>query len=614
MKTLWKLENIRFGPVARPRLICDVLEIPAGTTAVLGQSGAGKTSLLNLLVDFERPQQGQVVSQIQVSGDRLPLSWVPPDFGLWPHLNVKDQLLAVSAGDSWLVEQLIAQFDLTELGQHKPSMLSLGEQSRLAVARSLASKALVHVMDEPFAHVDPGRVDRYWSVLRDTLQANHAALVFSSHAPAAVMREADHIICLEQGRIPWSGSPKELYSSPPSRSLALLLGPVNWFDGELQRGAGDLQEVTCVRPEALTLVENQTGELVVRNSWFVGPHQQTEVEVQPSGHVQTLYHQPADSPLRIGMHVSLKLLAVCLMLLATLISNGCRSSKGDEPALRPETSRQYLLPAEEAMLPAARGMTFSPNGDLLILDNVGRVLAYGGDGELIAKWWMPDYDIGRPEGICVLQDGRIAVADTHYNRVVLFNDQCDVVGLFGENGGGEGQFIYTSAIAQDDEQFLYVAEYGGNDRIQKFTVDGEFVMAFGSVGSEDGQFQRPSGLVWHEETLYVADAINNRIQAFDRNGQFLRVVADAHTTGLYYPYDISLGMSSENGEDSLFIVEYGAGRLTQVSLTGELLGRYGQEGRGEGQFWTPWGVAANHEGKVAIADTGNRRVVELQLK
>ncbi len=292
-----------------------------------------------------------------------------------------------------------------------------------------------------------------------------------------------------------------------------------------------------------------------------------------------------------------------------LMLNGCRESSGNEPKLRVGEPHQYLLPAEGAMLPAARGLTYSPEEDLLILDNVGRVLRYDSEGNLKRKWWMPEYDIGRPESICVLQDGTIAIADTHYNRVVIFDDECNVVRMFGENGHGEGQFIYSSAVTQDDEGFLYVAEYGGNDRIQKFTAEGEYVLMFGAVGTEDGEFQRPSSLAWHDGVLYVADAINNRIQAFSSEGKFLRVVADADSTGLYYPYDISMGP-----DGSLFVLEYGAGRITEVSIEGKLVGRYGQEGRGAGQFWTPWGIAVSPSGEIAVADTGNRRVVELQLK
>ncbi len=610
---LWGLHNIQFGPVSRPRLQLESLGIPEGVTAVLGRSGAGKTSLLNLLVGFEKAEAGKVVRIRIANAVSLQLSWVPPDFGLWSHLTVEEHLQAVAEVDDGLVSRLIERFDLQEIRDQKPSTLSMGEQARVAVARSLATKASVHVMDEPFAHVDPGRLDRYWQVVRQHLKATNASLIFSSHSPTVVLREAEHVICLDEGKVAWTGIPQELYSSPPNRSLALLLGPVNWIDDADAPWWSDSSStrstvLKSLRPEQLVIEQDGQSQFVVEQSWCVGPHQETELKSANGESTQTFYHRPLAHPLEKGTSVALRAVTTCLFFLAMFMLNGCRESSGTEPVLRVSQPHQYLLPAEGAMLPAARGMTYGPDGNLLILDNVGRVLVYDSAGKMTRKWWMPEHDVGRPEGICVLRDGRIAVADTHYNRIVIFDQNGQVESMFGEKGHGEGQFIYSSAVTQDDKGFIYVAEYGGNDRIQKFTETGEYVLTFGAVGTEDGEFQRPSGIVWYESVIYVADAINNRIQAFAPDGKFLRVVADAQTTGLYYPYDISVG---PNG--SLYVPEYGAGRISRISIEGELSGRYGQEGRGEGEFWTPWGIAVSQGGKIAVADTGNRRVVELQM-
>ncbi len=606
---LWGLHDIHFGPVSRPRLQLESLDIPEGVTAVLGKSGSGKTSLLNLLVGFERADAGRVARIRIANAVSLQLSWVPPDFGLWSHLTVEEHLQAVAVADDGLVSRLVKEFDLQEIRDQKPSTLSMGEQARVAVARSLATKASAHVMDEPFAHVDPGRLDLYWQAVREHLKATNASLIFSSHSPSVVLREARHVICLDEGNVAWTGIPQDLYSAPPSRSLAVLLGPVNWIDN-----ADDpwwkvsYSTSESLRPEQLIVEEDEQSPLVVEHSWCVGPHQETELKSTTSESTRTFYHQPLNQPLTKGTSVALRAVTTCLLLLALLMFNGCRESSGNEPVLKVGEPHHYLLPAEGAMLPAARGMTYGPDGELLILDNVGRVLVYDPASKMVRKWWMPEYDVGRPEGICVLRDGRIAVADTHYNRIVIFDQQGQVLSMFGEKGHGEGQFIYSSAVTQDDKGFIYVAEYGGNDRIQKFTETGEYVLTFGTVGTEDGEFQRPSGLVWHEGVIYVSDAINNRIQAFAPDGHFLRVVADVQTTGLYYPYDISVGP-----DGSLYVPEYGAGRISRISLDGELLGRYGQEGHGEGEFWTPWGIAVSQNGKIAVADTGNRRVVELQM-
>lgn len=604
---LWTLNQLHFGSVVRPRLSVEDLRICSGVTAVLGESGAGKTSLLNLLVQFETNYRGTINFPTTRAAT---LSWVPPDFGLWSPLKVREHLAAVSVGNTVDIDGLLSSFDLQHVSEQRPETLSMGERSRLAVARGLATQAAVIVMDEPFAHVDAGRVDGYWKVVRESLNATQSSLVFSSHSPRVVLREADEVICLNAGKLAWSGSPHELYHTPPNPQLARLLGPVNWFTShEADLWWHDESNVPeSLRPERLIVESAESSSLVVEQTWSVGSHVETEIRDTKSGQMRTFYHSASGRPLERGMQVALRFVLLLIFSCSILFSQGCRETSGDEPELPVDTPQHSLLPAEGAMLPAARAMTFGPAEELYVLDNVGRVLEYDSQGNFQRKWWMPEYDIGRPEGLCVLKDGRLAVADTHYNRVVFFDQNAEVVGMFGSSGYEPGQFIYTSAVVQDDEGFLYVAEYGGNDRIQKFTDQGEFVLQFGHVGTEQGEFQRPSGLVWHNETLYVADAINNRVQAFSRDGTFLRVVADAQSAGLYYPYDISLGP-----EETLFLIEYGAGRMTCINLAGELVGRYGMEGRGVEHFWTPWGIAVSPSGQIAVADTGNRRVVKLHL-
>lgn len=220
---------------------------------------------------------------------------------------------------------------------------------------------------------------------------------------------------------------------------------------------------------------------------------------------------------------------------------------------------------------------------------------------------MPEHETGRPEGIVKLLDGRIAVADTHYHRVVFFHDDGTVESMLGEKGRDDGQFVYPVAIAQDDAGFIYVGEYGDRQRIQKFRPDGTFVTQFGEHGTGPGQFQRPSGIVWRAGTVYAVDAFNNRIQVFSDSGQFQRIIESPDKSDPFdYPYDIR---STSDGQ--LFIIENKGARLTVLSENGELIGRYGQPGRGSGGFVTPWSLTVLSDGRILVADTGNHRIVEL---
>lgn len=296
--------------------------------------------------------------------------------------------------------------------------------------------------------------------------------------------------------------------------------------------------------------------------------------------------------------------AVLSALLAAWCAGCGGSAEGN--TLRMTGTRSWSLPVEKGLLPAPRSMSFNRAGELMVLDDVGRVLVYGADGTLARKWWMPEYSAGRPEGIIELKDGRLAVADTHYHRVVLFSSTGEVLGEFGEDGEEPGQFIFPCHLAEDPQGNLYVAEYGGNDRIQKFSPDMQFLLEFGEAGTGPGQFQRTGGIVWHDGALYVCDIINNRVQKFDSDGKLLGQLSVDDGIELEYPYDIAIAKDGR-----VDVIEYKSGRLAQLSLDGAVRGRYGKTGRGTGEFWTPWGVASGPDGRIVVADTGNRRIVEL---
>ena len=600
---LWRLENVTMPGRHRPRLDRLSVEIHSGVTAVIGNSGAGKTTLLNLLVGFERPGEGRV-HPLPDADDPPTVAWCPPDDGLWPHVTVRRHLELVASSADVSIERILEEFDLRDLAEAEADRLSAGECGRLSAARAIASGARVLVMDEPFVHVNPAREERYWEAVRTAIAEGHRSLVFASHQPDVVLREADSVVCLDDGRLVWQGSVETLYHDPPARNVARFLGPINWFEeGEAVRwlgdsAAGDLR----LRPEKLCLRASEDGPHLVEAARFSGSVAEADLLHEQTGARRRVYHRPASNALCRGMRVVLR--ATLLGLLA-LVASGCGGDDEQTVSLPISEVRTRSLPAEETFLPAPRAMTFSPDGLLYILDDSGRVLVYGTDGELVRRWRMPESDVGNPEGICVLRDGRICVADTHYHRCVFFDESGQFLGSFGEKGEGPGQFIYTCGVTQDAEGNLYVSEYGGNDRIQKFTEDGDCLMQFGSAGTEPGQFQRASGLEWHTGTLYVADAINCRIQAFSDDGEFLRIVNGADGPDLDYPYDVVVQ------DESLYIVEYKSGRVSRLSLDGELFGQFGSTGRGENQFWTPWGLAVDPQGRIVVADTGNRRIVEL---
>ncbi len=596
--SLFVLENVSLGTVRRPRLLQVSVAIPRGVTAVLGWSGAGKTSLLNVLAGFEQFRRGKISAA-------QPIAWVPPNDGLWPDCTAAQHLTECGATREEAA-RLLAAFDLDALSAQRPGHMSRGEQSRLSVARALAMPPRTLVMDEPLAHVDPARMGKYWAVLRAHVAQKGVSLVFATHAPEIALGEATHAICLRAGELIYAGGIRELYENPATEELAALMGPTNWLlPAEAARWLGaNWTAPRSVRPEQLRL-ETAAEGAVAGTSRFRGAYCETELQAR-DGERRTFLHRPAQAPAP-GTRFRVTLLLALLLAFFT----GC-SPHNSEPVIPVKEWRSWVLPNDGPTQPTPRSIAIGANGDLAILDTAGRVLLYHPDGTLLRQWKMLDVQFGKPEGIVWLKDGRLVVCDTHYFRLVWFDQEGKVLRMVGQRGTAHAEFDFPVGITKDAAENLYVCEYGGHDRVQVFTREGEWLRQIGSAGTGPGQFQRPSGMTWSAGKLYVADAVNHRVLVFKDTGEYLGLLGETANGGsaltFNLPYDISLGP-----DGAFYIIEYGAGRLTKVSASGQLLGRYGSTGSGNGEFATPWGLTVDSQMRAFIADTKNRRLVVLQL-
>ena len=599
---LFNLEHATLG-VKRLRRVS--LDVRRGVTAVLGASGAGKTSLLTLLAGFEKPASGKVHGDTRVA-------WVPQNDGLWPDCSAREHLTECGASGEE-AERLLAAFDIAHCAKSRPAALSHGERNRLAVARALAMTPRTLVFDEPLAHVDSPRVGKYWRAIREHIERTGVSFVFATHAPELALAEAEHAICLRDGSVVFRGKIAELYEKPESEELANFLGPANWLtpdDARMWLGE-TWPAARCVRPERLLVDAAESGAHLVTRSRFFGSHAETELRTDAGG-MRTFIHRPGEPP-ATGARVKLRamLRAILCVVLLSLFCTGCKRNEG--ATLLPVKSwRTWMLPTDGAVQPTPRSLTTGPHDELAVMDTAGRVLIYDANGALLRQWKMLDVQFGKPEGIVWLKDDRIVVCDTHYRRLVWFDQSGRVLKTLGQHGKGRGEFVYPVGICKDAAENLYVCEYGGNDRVQVFTREGEWLREFGSPGTGAAQFQRPSGLVWHEGKVFVADAINNRVLVFKDSGEFTGLLGAASdgksALSFNLPYDITLAP-----DGALYVIEYGAGRLTKLTLDGKELGRYGESGTGEGQFATPWGLVADSRMRVFVADTKNRRIVSLQL-
>jgi len=261
-----------------------------------------------------------------------------------------------------------------------------------------------------------------------------------------------------------------------------------------------------------------------------------------------------------------------------------------------------------------RALAIGPEGCVFVVDKSvpARIQRFSPDGEFETLWRMPISDAGKPTGLTVDAAGRVLVADTHYHRVLIFDREGRELGRFGSYGEQPGQFIYPTDVAVDRDGYVYVSEYGGNDRITKFTPDFKPVLTMGGPGSGEASLLRPQAMAFDAQgILYVADACHHRICRFDTDGTFLGSFGRAgRQPGQFrYPYDLAFCP-----DGTLMVCEFGNARVQHFDRQGRLLGTWGMPGHDPGELAYPWGVAVGPNGHMYVLDSGNNRVQVVALE
>ena len=212
--------------------------------ALLGPSGCGKTTLLRLLAGFERPTAGRILLDGQDLGDtpphRRPVNMMFQSYALFPHLTVERNVAfglkqeGMPKNDiARRVAELLALVRLERYAGRKPDQLSGGERQRVALARSLAKRPRVLLLDEPMAALDKKlRQDTQFELME--LQAKlGTTFLIVTHDQDEAMTVANRIAVMEHGRIAQVGPPVEIYEHPNSRYVADFIGEVNIIEGRL---------------------------------------------------------------------------------------------------------------------------------------------------------------------------------------------------------------------------------------------------------------------------------------------------------------------------------------------------------------------------------------------
>lgn len=248
--------------------------VPQGGYAmILGPTGAGKTTLLEAIAGNGRLVRGRVELHdedvTEMAPERRGLGFVYQHYHLFPHLSVRDNiaygLRRLPPGKrEERVRELADMLGIASLLDRAPAGLSGGEQQRTALARALAPRPRILLLDEPFAAVDPATRRGLRGDLRELHEREGITTLQVTHDFEDALRMGDHVAILAEGRIVQQGRPEEVFRYPGSAFVARFVGAGNVLAGEvIPEGPSDQDGRFAGRfrsgPLAFDVVTERTG-------------------------------------------------------------------------------------------------------------------------------------------------------------------------------------------------------------------------------------------------------------------------------------------------------------------------------------------------------------------
>ncbi len=221
--------------------------------SILGPSGSGKTTLIRLIAGLADPDAGDIAiagRTIWNRGTNVPIEhrgvgFVFQDYAVWPHMTVAGnvgfglQMAGMPRADrDRRVRQALEAVHIAELGERYPDQLSGGQQQRLALARSLAARPQLILMDEPLSNVDAALREQLRTEILQAVHAQGATAIYITHDQSEAMALCDRLAVMHDGRILQTGAPEDLYRRPASLFVANFLGGANVLRGTVALTGG----------------------------------------------------------------------------------------------------------------------------------------------------------------------------------------------------------------------------------------------------------------------------------------------------------------------------------------------------------------------------------------
>ncbi|BAJ00751.1 ABC transporter ATP-binding protein [Shewanella violacea] len=278
--------------------------------ALLGPSGCGKTTLLRAIAGLQAVSQGEISingetltgPQVFTPSEQRGVGMIFQDYALFPHLDVADNILFGVKGLDKVerlarLDEMLELVKLEGLAKRYPHELSGGQQQRVSIARALAYKPELLLLDEPFSNIDAKVRGEMMLEIRNILKQRNVSAVFVTHSKDEAFVFADKLALFKDGYIVQYGTAEDLYTSPKDRYVADFLGRGNYIpawvkdDFVVDTPIGLLTSTTrlshpvsyrgeiLIRPQQLEISADEQGLGVIIERRFLGNicHYQVQV-------------------------------------------------------------------------------------------------------------------------------------------------------------------------------------------------------------------------------------------------------------------------------------------------------------------------------------------------
>ena len=253
--------------------------------SIIGESGCGKSTLLKIIYGLLNVEVGEVYwDETQILGPNYNLvpgesymKYLSQDFDLMPFTRVEEnvsEFLSVFEPEK-LKERTIAlleMIEMTNFAKVKVKYLSGGQQQRVALARVLAERPEILLLDEPFSHIDNFRKNSLRRNLFGYLKNKGVTVITATHDHNDMLPFADHVVVLKDHRIIAKNTPKNLYEHPNDLYIASLFGEANKIPINIVKSYADTKRRIIVYAHEFRVSQKSGLEVVVKRSFYKGGH------------------------------------------------------------------------------------------------------------------------------------------------------------------------------------------------------------------------------------------------------------------------------------------------------------------------------------------------------